>query len=202
MKNLSLIASALAMLGLTACEKGLVDDVADVAPAGQAANSVLQVRTRSGGSAGEEATVAYPIAVYVFAGEECKAVQTIAPLWQALTVGGTFATAGTSSTIALTRQEDNRTWTLPSLSGDGSSAALPSHQGEGPGVGSVFLLPPSSQPASVSVNITIGGATKTYTYSCSDQLEAGYRINIDGTYTEAVGVNLFNISHLGCVSGM
>ena len=36
MKNLSLIASALAMLGLTACEKGLVDGVADVAPAGQA----------------------------------------------------------------------------------------------------------------------------------------------------------------------
>ncbi len=63
-----------AMLGLTACEKGLVDGVADVAPAGQA-----------------------------------------------LTVGGTFATAGTSSTIALTRQEDNRTWTLPSLSGEGST---------------------------------------------------------------------------------
>lgn len=281
----------LAAVLLTACEKGLDEGIADVAPAGQVTNSVLQVRTRSGGSAGKEATVAYPVTVYVFSGEECRAVQTIgdegqtlnigltegtysvyaiggasssdyvlpttddatatsaialreghshgdlmtaqatatltdggtntvtlglqrrtmliqsvvvkkvptaatavsvtiAPLWQALTVGGTFATAGTSSTIALTRQEDNRTWTLPSLSGEGSSAALPSHQGEGPGVGSVFLLPPSSQPASVSVNITIGGATKTYTYSCSDQLEAGYKINIDGTYTEAVGVNL------------
>ena len=281
----------LAAVLLTACEKGLDEGIADVAPAGQVTNSVLQVRTRSGGSAGGEATVAYPIAVYVFAGEECKAVQTIgdegqtlnigltegtysvyavggasssdyvlpttddaaatsaialreghshgdqmtaqatatltdggtntvtlgmtrktmliqsvvvkkvptaatavsvtiAPLWQALTGGGAFATAGTSSTIALTRQEDNRTWTLPSLSGEGSSAALPSHQGEGPGVGSVFLLPPSSQPASVSVNITIGGTTKTYTYSCSDQLYTGYKINIDGTYTEAVGVNL------------
>lgn len=42
----------------------------------------------------------------------------------------------------------------------------------------------------MSVNITIGGTTKTYTYSCSDQLETGYKINIDGTYTEAVGVNL------------
>ena len=50
----------LAAMLLTACEKGLVDGVADVAPADQAANSVLQVRTRSGGSAGEEATVAYP----------------------------------------------------------------------------------------------------------------------------------------------
>ncbi len=62
---------------LTACEKGLVDDVADVAPTGQAANSVLQVRTRSGGSAGDEATVAYPVTVYVFSGEECRALQTI-----------------------------------------------------------------------------------------------------------------------------
>lgn len=270
MKNLSLIASALAMLGLTACEKGLDEGIADVAPAGQAAKSVLQVRTRSGGSAGEEATVAYPIAVYVFAGEECKAVQTIgdegqtlniplvegtytvyaiggasssdyelptqsegtstspimlkdghshgdlmtasatatlvdggtntvtlgmtrktmliqsveikkvptaatavsvtiAPLWQSLCVSGTYSTTNASSTIALTKQEDNRTWTNNT---------------------SVHLLPPSSQPASVSVNITIGGTTKTYTYSCSDQLEAGYKINIDGTYTEAVGVNL------------
>ena len=100
---------------------------------------------------------------------------TIAPLWQALCVGGGFATAGASTTIALTKQADNRTWTLPSPVGEGS------------GVG---LLPPSSQPVSVSVNISIGGTTKTYTYSCSDELEAGYKINIDGTYTEAVGVAL------------
>ena len=95
---------------------------------------------------------------------------TIAPLWQSLTVGGTYSTAGGSQTIALTRQDDNRTWTL---------------EGE-----AIHLLPPSNQPASISVNITSGGTTKTYTYSCSDQLEAGYKIHIDGTYTEAVGVNL------------
>ena len=94
---------------------------------------------------------------------------TIAPLWQSLTIGGTYSTTNGSSTIALTRQEDGRTWRNS---------------------GSAYLLPPSSQPASVSVNITVGGTTKTYTYSCSDQLEAGYKINIDGTYTEAVGVNL------------
>ena len=107
---------------------------------------------------------------------------TIAPLWQSLNVNGTYSIAGQSTTIALTKQSDNRTWQ--------NAQPLPSLQGEGPGVGSVFLLPPSSQPASVSVNITSGGTTKTYTYSCSDQLEAGYKINIDGTYTEAVGVNL------------
>ena len=94
---------------------------------------------------------------------------TIAPLWQALTVSGNFSTAGTSSTVALTKQSDNRTWT-----------ATPN----------AHLLPPSSSPASVSVNITTGGTTKTYTYSTSDQLESGYKINIEGTYTEAVGVSL------------
>ena len=269
MKNLSLFASALAVLGLTACEKMLVDDIEDVGN-GQVKNSVLQVRTRSGGSSGDAATVAYPVTVYVFAGDECRAVQTIgdegqtlniplvegtysvyavggastsdyvlptmddatgtsaialckghehgdlmaasatamlvdggtntvtlgmtrktmliqdvtikkiptaatavsvtiAPLWQSLTVGGTYSTMNGSNTIGLTRQEDGRTWQ------DAASA---------------YLLPPSSQPASVSVNITIGGTTKTYTYSCSDQLEAGYKINIDGTYTEAIGINL------------
>ena len=263
-----LFASALAVLGLTACEKALVDDIEDVGNE-QVKNSMLQVRTRAGGSA-DEATVAYPVAVYVFAGDECRAVQTIgdegqalniplvegtysvyaiggasvsdyvlpdasdalatstialreghehgdlmtasatamltdggtntvtlgmtrktmliqdvtvkkiptaatavsvtiAPLWQSVTVGGTYSTTNGSSTIALTRQEDGRTWQNST---------------------SVYLLPPCSQPASVSVNITIGGTTKTYTYSCSDQLEAGYIINIDGTYTEAVGVNL------------
>ena len=267
MKKILLFASALAVLGLTACEKGLGDDIGDVGNE-QVKNSVLQVRTR--GASGDGATVAYPVAVYVFEGDECKTSQTIgdegqtlnialtegtysvyavggvsssdyvlpsvsdalttsaialqegkvltdlmtasatvtlvdggtntvtlgmtrktlliqdvtfkkvpsaatavtvtiAPLWQSLTIGGTYSTTNGSSTIALTRQEDGRTWR---------------------NIGSVYLLPPSSQPASVSVNITMGGTTKTYTYSTSDELEAGYKINIDGTYTEAVGVNL------------
>ena len=268
MKKLSLIASVLAVLGLTACEKEL-DEIVENGGDGQVKNSVLQVRTR-GGSLGDETTIAYPVQVFVFQGNDCKAVQTIgdegqtlniplvegtysvyavggagstdynlptkdnatttttltlkegcsltdlmaasatatlvdggtntvtlgmtrktmliqdvtikkiptaatavsvtiAPLWQALTVSGAFANAGQSQTIALTKQADNRTWTNDATA---------------------FVLPPSSQPASISVNITSGGATKTYTYSCSDQLEAAYKINIDGTYTEAVGVNL------------
>ena len=271
MKKLSLIASVLAVLGLTACEKGLDGEADYMSPAatGQVTNSMLQVRTR-GGSLGDETTIAYPVQVFVFQGNDCKAVQTIgdegqtlniplvegtysvyavggasstdynlptkdnattttaltlkegrsltdlmaasatatlvdggtntvtlgmtrktmliqdvtikkiptaatavsvtiAPLWQALTVSGAFANAGQSQTIALTKQADNRTWTNDATA---------------------FVMPPSSQPASVSVNITSGGTTKTYTYSCSDQLEAGYKINIAGTYTEAVGVAL------------
>ena len=74
MMNRKVLFWPLAAMLLTACEKGLDEGIADVAPAGQAAKSVLQVRTRSGGSAGGEATVAYPVTVYVFSGEECRAV--------------------------------------------------------------------------------------------------------------------------------
>lgn len=278
-KKSFILLSALAVLGLTACEKG-IDDLGEgmsPSPTGQVANSVLQVRTR-GTSPSEEATISYPVQVYVMQGDVCQAVQTIgdegqtlnipltegtytvyavsgasatdydlptiddatstsaialkegkalgdlmaaqttatlvdggtntvtlglqrktmlmqditikqvptaatavsvtiAPLWQNITVGGSYSGASGSRTIALTKQNDNRTWQLNSLIGEGTSESL-------------HLLPPSSQPASISVNFTIGGATKTYTYACSDQLEAGYKINIDGTYTEAVGVNL------------
>ena len=59
-----LFASALAVLGLTSCEKELTDDIGDVG-SGQVKNSLLQVRTR-GSSPGSEATVAYPLQVYVF----------------------------------------------------------------------------------------------------------------------------------------
>ena len=262
----AILLAILAMLA--ACEKSIIDE--DL----QSPNALLQVTTRAGG--GDEATVAYPVQVCVFQGDECRAVQTIgdegqtlnialvegtysvyaiggasstdyslptkddattttaltlkdgkaltdlmaatatatlvdggtntvtlglarkvmmiqnieikkiptaatavsvtiAPLWQNITVGANYAGTTGSSTITLAKQSDGRTWKLPSPSGEGQG---------------VRLLPPSNQPASVSVNITIGGATKTYTYSTSDQLEAGYKINIDGTYTEAVGVAL------------
>ena len=269
--NRNLFWGLLAAVLLTACEKGLDGEADYMSPAatGEVTNSMLQVTTRGGGGS-NDATIAYPVQVFVFQGNDCKAVQTIgdegqtlniplvegtysvyavggagstdynlptkdnattttaltlkegrsltdlmaasatatlvdggtntvtlgmtrktmliqdvtikkiptaatavsvtiAPLWQALTVSGAFANAGQSQTIALTKQADNRTWTNDATA---------------------FVMPPSSQPASVSVNITIGGTTKTYTYSTSDQLEAAYKINIDGTYTEAVGVNL------------
>ena len=94
---------------------------------------------------------------------------TISPLWENVTIGGTYSGTNGNNTITLTKQADGRTWK--------SSA-------------NAYFLPPSDSPASISVNITIGGTTKSYTYSTSDELEAGYKINIEGTYTEAVGVNL------------
>ena len=70
MKTKTLFVSVLAVLGLTACERTL-DVGEDNASTGQVKNSVFQVRTR--GALGDGATVAYPVAVYVFEGDECKA---------------------------------------------------------------------------------------------------------------------------------
>ena len=267
MKKTTMAMLALMLTTLTACEKVVMDGGED-SVSGQLTNSLLQVRTRGG--SGSEAAVSYPVHVYVFQNNECKAMQTIgdeeqtlnialtegtysvyavggasatdyvlptmddatssttialreghehsdlmsasvvvilvdggtntvtlglqrkvmlvqditihqvptaatavsvtiAPLWQNLTMGGLYSGTADSRTISLTRDGNTRTWYANS---------------------DVYLLPPSSQPASVSVNITVGGTTKTYTYSTSDQLEAGYKINIEGTYTEAVGVTL------------
>lgn len=99
MKRLSLIASALAVLGLTACEKTL--DVMDDEMSsgfGQVKNSLLQVRTRAGGVASDEAEVAYPVTVYVFQGEECKVAQTIGDKGQTLNIA---LTEGTYSVYAI-----------------------------------------------------------------------------------------------------
>ena len=268
MKTKTLFASVLAVLGLTACEKSL-DVGEDISPTGQVKNSVLQVRTR-GSATGDEATVSYPVTVYVFAGEECKAAQTIGdegqtlnialtegtysvyaiggassddyvlpdvsdalttsaivlreghsqgdlmtasatvtlmdgeantvtlgmerrtmllqsvvmkkipmaatavsvsvtPLWQSLTVGCDYAGTVGSYSLNLEKLSDGRTW-------QSTEAA--------------YLLPPSSSPASITVRITTPSGTRSYTYSTSNELEAGYKISIEGTYTEAVGVTL------------
>ena len=124
MKNLSLFASALAVLGLTACEKGLVEDIEDVGD-GQVKNSLLQVRTRAGGLASEEATVSYPVTVYVFQGEECRAVQTIGDEGQTLNIP---LTEGTYSVYAVggASTED---YELPSASNALTTSAIALKEG-------------------------------------------------------------------------
>ena len=90
-----MIVSVLAVLGLTACEKTL-DVGEDNTSTGLVKNSVLQVRTR--GATGDGATVAYPVAVYVFEGDECKASQTIGDEGQTLNIA---LTEGTYSVYAV-----------------------------------------------------------------------------------------------------
>ena len=95
MKKIVLFASVLAVLGLTACERTL-DVGEDNTSTGLVKNSVLQVRTR--GASGDGATVVYPVAVYVFEGDECKASQTIGDEGQTLNIA---LTEGTYSVYAV-----------------------------------------------------------------------------------------------------
>ena len=130
MKRLSLIASALAVLGLTACEQTL--DVMDDEMSsgfGQVKNSLLQVRTRAGGVASDEAEVAYPVTVYVFQGDECKAAQTIGDEGKTLNIA---LTEGTYSVYAVggTSADD---YVLPDVSKASVSAPIALREGKSHG---------------------------------------------------------------------
>ena len=93
---------------------------------------------------------------------------TFSPLWTSM-AGTTYAGESGTETIDLTQQEDGHTWTF---------------------TGSKYLLPPSSNPATISVNVTTSTGTSSYTYSIAESLEAGDIINVQGKYTEAMGVTL------------
>lgn len=93
---------------------------------------------------------------------------TISPLWQQLE-GITYAEQEGEATITLTKQENESTWTLTNTQ---------------------YLLPPSSNTLTIAVNIVTPNGTYTYTYNSAEALEAAGKFNIQGTYTEAVGVTL------------
>ena len=93
---------------------------------------------------------------------------TFSPLWTSM-AGTTYAGESGTATINLTRQQDGRTWTF---------------------TGSQYLLPPSSNPTTISVNVVSEAGTSSYTYNIVESLEAGDIINVQGKYTEAMGVTL------------
>ena len=117
MRKTIMIAMAAAMM--TACSTDLTEEVTNYNNA--AKNALLQVTTRGTGDA-DEATVSYPVQVYVFQGEECKAVQTIGDAGQTLNIAlveGTYsvyAVGGASSTdYNLPTKEDATTTTAITL---------------------------------------------------------------------------------------
>lgn len=93
---------------------------------------------------------------------------TLSPLWQNLE-GVTYKDDSGAETIALEKQEDGRTWSFTGLR---------------------YLLPPSAYSATITVNIVKPTGTTSYTYNTSEQFVAGDVINIEGKYTEAIGVTL------------
>ena len=93
---------------------------------------------------------------------------TLSPLWQNLE-GVTYKDDSGAETIALTKQEDGRTWSFTGLR---------------------YLLPPSANSATITVNIVKPTGTTSYTYNTSEQFVAGDVINIEGGVMEIHAENL------------
>ena len=99
---------AMAALVLTACEKAVVGEEQ------QSPNAMLQIRTTRGA---DDATINYPVQVYVFQGEDCKAVQTIGDEGQTLNIAlvegaySVYAVGGASSTDYTLPTKDDATTT-------------------------------------------------------------------------------------------
>ncbi|MDE5551501.1 MAG: FimB/Mfa2 family fimbrial subunit [Bacteroidaceae bacterium] len=93
---------------------------------------------------------------------------TLSPLWKKLE-GVSYKEESGTETMALTKQADGRTWSLSE---------------------SCYLLPPSDNSTAIMVNVVTPTGSTSYTYNILEQLKAGDIINIQGKYTEAVGVTL------------
>lgn len=95
---------------------------------------------------------------------------TILPLWATLSIDGTYYQSGTSHVIEL--EHDNitpTTWSNETRD---------------------YIMPPSDEGATIQVKLTTAEGIKTYAYNYSEKLEANYQLDIEGTYTEAIGVTL------------
>lgn len=89
---------------------------------------------------------------------------SIAPLYEHLLLNGNFEGENGSCTIPLTCQTDGTTWKM--ASNDNSN----------------YQLPSVDKP---TISVTIDD--KSYSYTSTEKLEANYKINIEGTYTENQG---------------
>lgn len=92
----------------------------------------------------------------------------VAPLYKNICINGTYDGDNGTHNLQLTKEEGTKIW---------SNTA--SH----------YLMPASSS-ATITVKITNDNGTKSYSYTCADELIANYKIKIEGTYTDKVGVTL------------
>lgn len=100
---------------------------------------------------------------------DVKAVAlTIAPLHEFLCLDGTYSGTNGSHTMNLVKQSDGKTWK--------SSNAE-------------YLLS-AADGSTLTVSITNSTGTKSYSFSCDDQLQANYQLNIRGTYTTKSEITL------------
>ena len=88
---------------------------------------------------------------------------TVTPLRETVQLNGEVSGDEGSFTVALTEQSDGTTWK--------NSAQQ-------------YILP-SVGNATITIRMTKGEATNSYSYTCTEAFAANYKINIDATYTGA-----------------
>lgn len=87
---------------------------------------------------------------------------TISPLYENILLNGEYSGGNGSHTINLTKGSDGTTWENDV---------------------NTYLLEACGQ-ATIKVSLKTDAVTKSYSYTCSDELKANYKINISGTYNE------------------
>lgn len=98
---------------------------------------------------------------------------TVTPLRETVQLNGEFSGEEGSITVALTEQSDGTTWK--------NSAQQ-------------YMLP-SVGNATITIRMTKGETTNSYSYTCTEAFAANYKINIDATYTGST----FNLT--GTITG-
>lgn len=98
---------------------------------------------------------------------------TVTPLRETVQLNGEFSGEEGSITVALTEQSDGTTWK--------NSAQQ-------------YMLP-SVGNATITIRMTKGETTNSYSYTCTEAFAANYKINIDATFTGAT----FNLT--GTITG-
>lgn len=93
---------------------------------------------------------------------------TITPIYEGIRLNGKYGGENGSHTVVLSHIAGTDTWknTTPAY------------------------LPEASGPATIKVSLTTATTTKSYSYSCTDDLKANYKIRITGTYTDKSGITL------------
>ena len=93
---------------------------------------------------------------------------TITPLYEGIMLNGGYSGDNGSHTISLTKKGEAGTWE---------------------NLSTAYLLE-ASGPATIKVSLSTNNITKSYSYSCTDELKANYKIRITGTYTDKNGITL------------
>lgn len=96
---------------------------------------------------------------------------SIAPIYEGLRIDGNYSDAGGSHNVILVKEGDGSVWRNTT---------------------EAYLLE-AVPGATIKVQLTDAEGTKSYSYSLADEMQANYKIRIEGTYADQSGISLTGI---------